>query len=219
LPDGARGGSVIVELSTTIEKIVEFKWDVSFMLTLKTWILAATVTAWVGILWRVCAYIWKYRKATTPKAEKQAIGRRLRDFRNGALISILFGFGIVFALPWVADHGDEIITSLASALGKRTAQALVALSVTILGGAAYFLKRRRQQEYGVIEIAFGGIGTFVALAHIDPKNFFTTLVALGGCVYFVVSGFSNVWEGEDARAKRERDRSVQELVESMRSRA
>jgi hypothetical protein len=140
-------------------------------------------------------------------------------FITASIVLSVSGLTVLFS--WLVDHGDDILYLLSNEFGQSSVKWVTGFSVICLGGIGFFFRRRRQLEYGVIELIFGACVSIVSLSHFDRRNFLNTLVTLGGCVYIVVRGFTNMhdgWETKEKRKRAEWERLMERIRESdMRS--
>jgi hypothetical protein len=80
-------------------------------------------------------------------------------------------------------------------MGRKVAQVSTGMVVLILGLTGSWVRRKHRVGYGLTEIAFGCVGGIIAAGHIaSADSLFPGLVALLGCVYVVVRGYTNIEE-------------------------
>jgi hypothetical protein len=141
-------------------------------------------------------FTWKRRrlKVGTPK-EREQYSEDLKKFRNDMIGYHLFLSAIIgSALFGISQH--QIMAWSVNLFGTRATQLTTGSAVLVIGLLASWYRLKARVNYGLIEIAFGAIAAYVAAGHIvSADNVFPAMMTLGGCVYVVARGCSNVLEG------------------------
>jgi len=164
------------------------------MHTMLRWMFVVTVAIVIACIPYQSYLLWKRLRPSTPPEQKQEI-RGIQANSKAGLLGLLLTAAFFKAALLATEHGEQVLRWLVRILGLRMVQITLAIILLILGAAAFVFKEENQRIYGVTEISFGIAASMVALQHVAVNNFFTTLVTLGGCVYVVARGFSNLSEG------------------------
>jgi hypothetical protein len=180
-------------------------------LGIKFWAWTVLVAFYSSALFYTINLLRKRFNAAAPVEQKESAKQKLSKLRNAVVFAIA-----VVGLLWIAGHAQEVLNWLVKEFGKRWVQVVGATIAVGLGWLGHFFKGRRQWEYGLVEVGFGGVATMVALAHMDQQNFVNTLATLAGCVYVVVRGFNNMGDGYASKEKREKEQRQREWLKLWR---
>jgi hypothetical protein len=168
----------------------------------------------VGVAWIVGLYDERRNPRTFP-SRLQRIKDILRELRYGAAVCIPI-FALLLNLRWLQNNGGYLIDKVVRTVGSGRVEVLVGMLVIGLGAGAYYFKRKRQWEYGSVEIIFSGAATIVALANVDRHHFMNTLATLAGCVYVSARGYANMGDGWNDKEARGAKRNQQAYIAAVR---
>lgn len=122
--------------------------------------------------------------------------QQLKGFSKGAAFtaaSIVIADGMVAAAPYVYKG----YLKLMDFMGLEVTELLMGAVVVLLGYAAYIFKKKKKSAYGTVEIIFAASTAIVTAKQISAQGkLFPALATLGGCVYVVARGLSNIGGGE-----------------------
>jgi hypothetical protein len=109
----------------------------------------------------------------------------------------LIGDGMVAISPWL----KRISLWAMNALGVKSMQLLVGLSVLLLGFSAFYFKLKRQISYGAVEVFFAWTAGVIAARQMRPDSDWSGQIAtLIGAVYIVSRGLGNIKDGLNAKS-------------------
>jgi hypothetical protein len=147
---------------------------------------------------KLASAVYKRRKPHTSTMELLRLDATIQFLKKDIIqVPVAAACGILSG--FLTIHSAEIIRRMVLIMGLRWVQLIVAIVVLTLGGLAYYFKRVSQLRYGLVEIGFGVVGSYIALKQIDEQHFFPTLATLCASIYVVARGFGNAFEGQETR--------------------
>jgi MFS family permease len=169
-------------------------------------LLLTATTVMLLVLWFGGGYLLRFgfrggKLKRGSALERDRHAAELKRFRDTAVEYSLLWLGIDAVLSlWL--NWEPAVTWTIKMLGVPRARMAIALTVVVLGVFASWYRRQNRFLYGVIEIFFGGAGAWVAAWHVSvPHDLFPAAATLGGCVYVVARGCTNVIEQMEREGK------------------
>lgn len=120
------------------------------------------------------------------------------------VLSIAFWVGwVILAFIGLYRGRAQVKATWLDPTGNRILkQTFAVTAVGLVSMILYWFRQRFRTQYGLAEIAFGGVSAWVLMGKIVVDSGYVELIGLVGAVYLMVRGADNVQQGQDAKLKK-----------------
>jgi uncharacterized membrane protein HdeD (DUF308 family) len=104
---------------------------------------------------------------------------------------------VFFVIRGGIRYGPRLFALTSRLVGPYAAQIGVGVTVIALGVGAHKFKQRKQDWYGMVDVAFGSIGGLSICFTLSPgQTILSQWVGLTGCAYVIARGLNNISEAK-----------------------